>query len=167
MEYPRVAIATRVAPSFLRVGQVELFARRVRQAADPADRAKCKQALKKIVAHLIEREYPGVGVDGSSSASSSSMGGAFREVVQQDADKQRTPEAVAAALCPDPDVGGRTEAEFQAAVLVRRQKPPRIHARTHACMHTHAARTHTYARAHARGLVHSLDGAYLAIGADK
>lgn len=48
-----VAISTRVAPSFLRVGQVELFARRVRNNAHP----KVFEELKRIVAHLIEREY--------------------------------------------------------------------------------------------------------------
>ncbi len=48
-----VAISTRVAPSFLRVGQLELFARRVRNQAHP----KAFEELKMIVAHLIEREY--------------------------------------------------------------------------------------------------------------
>ncbi len=48
-----VAISTRVAPSFLRVGQLELFARRVRNNAHP----KALEELKIIVTHLIEREY--------------------------------------------------------------------------------------------------------------
>lgn len=48
-----VAISTRVAPSFLRVGQLELFARRVRNNAH----SKAFEELKMIVAHLIEREY--------------------------------------------------------------------------------------------------------------
>ena len=48
-----VAIATRVAPSFLRVGQLELFARRVRANAHPG----ALEELRLIVAHLIEREY--------------------------------------------------------------------------------------------------------------
>ena len=48
-----VAITTRVAPSFLRVGQVELFARRVRSQAHPGARNE----LQMIVAHLIERNY--------------------------------------------------------------------------------------------------------------
>lgn len=48
-----VAISTRVAPSFLRVGQVELFARRTRAKAYP----DAPQELKQIVEHLIEREY--------------------------------------------------------------------------------------------------------------
>ncbi|MCO4794466.1 MAG: YdiU family protein [Bacteriovoracaceae bacterium] len=48
-----VAITTRVAPSFLRVGQLELFARRTRDSAHP----KAYEELKSIVTHLIEREY--------------------------------------------------------------------------------------------------------------
>ena len=48
-----VAISTRVAPSFLRVGQLELFARRVRSKAHP----KALQELKMIVEHLIARNY--------------------------------------------------------------------------------------------------------------
>ncbi|MBD2423388.1 protein adenylyltransferase SelO family protein [Cyanobium sp. FACHB-13342] len=47
------AITTRVAPSFLRVGQLELFARRVRRQAHPA----ALEELRLIVAHLIERNY--------------------------------------------------------------------------------------------------------------
>ena len=48
-----VAITTRVAPSFLRVGQLELFARRVRHQAHP----EALKELRMIVAHLIERNY--------------------------------------------------------------------------------------------------------------
>jgi uncharacterized protein YdiU (UPF0061 family) len=47
------AITTRVAPSFLRVGQLELFARRVRRQAHPG----ALEELRLIVAHLIERNY--------------------------------------------------------------------------------------------------------------
>lgn len=47
------AITTRVAPSFLRVGQLELFARRVRRHAHPT----ALEELRMIVAHLIAREY--------------------------------------------------------------------------------------------------------------
>ena len=47
------AITTRVAPSFLRVGQLELFARRVRRQAHP----EALNELRLIVAHLIERNY--------------------------------------------------------------------------------------------------------------
>ena len=47
------AITTRVAPSFLRVGQLELFARRVRREAHP----NALNELRMIVAHLIERNY--------------------------------------------------------------------------------------------------------------
>ncbi len=48
-----VAISTRVAPSFLRVGQIELFARRARKNEHP----KAMSELKQIVSHLIDREY--------------------------------------------------------------------------------------------------------------
>ncbi|MDT8385628.1 MAG: protein adenylyltransferase SelO family protein [Gammaproteobacteria bacterium] len=48
-----VAISTRVAPSFIRVGQVELFARRARKQEHPA----AMEELEKIVLHLIDREY--------------------------------------------------------------------------------------------------------------
>jgi uncharacterized protein YdiU (UPF0061 family) len=48
-----VAISTRVAPSFLRVGQLELFARRARSDAH----SNSLEELRMIVAHLIEREY--------------------------------------------------------------------------------------------------------------
>jgi len=48
-----VAISTRVAPSFLRVGQIELFGRRARKKEHP----QAMQELEMIVSHLIEREY--------------------------------------------------------------------------------------------------------------
>ncbi|MFT6437068.1 MAG: hypothetical protein ACJAVI_005142 [Candidatus Azotimanducaceae bacterium] len=48
-----VAISTRVAPSFIRVGQLELFSRRARKQEHP----KAMEELEKIVLHLIEREY--------------------------------------------------------------------------------------------------------------
>ena len=51
-----VAISTRVAPSFIRVGQLELFARRARKKEHP----KAMEELEKIVLHLIDREYGGV-----------------------------------------------------------------------------------------------------------
>ena len=47
------AITTRVAPSFLRVGQLELFARRARRHAHPG----ALDELRLIVSHLIERNY--------------------------------------------------------------------------------------------------------------
>ena len=47
------AITTRVAPSFLRVGQLELFARRARSNAHP----DALQELRMIVTHLISRNY--------------------------------------------------------------------------------------------------------------
>ncbi|MFT5712196.1 MAG: hypothetical protein ACI9DQ_000599 [Glaciecola sp.] len=51
-----VAISTRVAPSFIRVGQLELFARRARKNQHP----KAMEELEKIVLHLIDREYNSV-----------------------------------------------------------------------------------------------------------
>lgn len=51
-----VAISTRVAPSFIRVGQLELFARRARRNEHP----KAMQELEMIVLHLIDREYADV-----------------------------------------------------------------------------------------------------------
>ncbi len=47
------AITTRVAPSFLRVGQLELFARRARSQAHPG----ALNELRMIASHLIERNY--------------------------------------------------------------------------------------------------------------
>ena len=49
------AISTRVAPSFLRVGQIELFARRARNDAHP----EAMHELRLIVKHLIARNYQG------------------------------------------------------------------------------------------------------------
>jgi uncharacterized protein YdiU (UPF0061 family) len=51
-----VAISTRVAPSFIRVGQIELFSRRARKQEHP----QAMEELEKIVLHLIDREYDGV-----------------------------------------------------------------------------------------------------------
>lgn len=48
-----VAISTRVAPSFIRVGQLELFGRRARDNAHPNAQAE----LATFVQHLIDREY--------------------------------------------------------------------------------------------------------------
>lgn len=48
-----VAITTRVAPSFLRVGQIELFGRRARKS----EHSKAHKELEQIVLHLIDREY--------------------------------------------------------------------------------------------------------------
>ena len=48
-----VAISTRVAPSFIRVGQLELFGRRARKK----EHSKALEELEKIVLHLIDREY--------------------------------------------------------------------------------------------------------------
>jgi len=53
MSLEPVAISTRVAPSFLRVGQLELFARRARKQ----DNRKELEELEMIVLHAIDREY--------------------------------------------------------------------------------------------------------------
>ncbi|MCW8822256.1 MAG: protein adenylyltransferase SelO family protein, partial [Sulfurovum sp.] len=51
-----VAITTRVAPSFIRVGQLELFGRRARKN----EHQKAMEELEKMVLHLIDREYSDV-----------------------------------------------------------------------------------------------------------
>ena len=51
-----VAISTRVASSFIRVGQLELFGRRARKQEHPHAMAE----LEQLVLHLISREYPDV-----------------------------------------------------------------------------------------------------------
>ncbi|NVJ54224.1 MAG: YdiU family protein [Campylobacteraceae bacterium] len=48
-----VAITTRVAPSFIRVGQLELFGRRARKH----EHKNALKELEQIVLHLIDREY--------------------------------------------------------------------------------------------------------------
>lgn len=50
-----VATSTRVAPSFIRVGQLELFGRRARKNEHPNAMAE----LEQLMLHLIDREYPG------------------------------------------------------------------------------------------------------------
>ena len=50
------AISTRVAPSFIRVGQLELFGRRARKKEHP----KAMAELEMMVLHLIDREYENV-----------------------------------------------------------------------------------------------------------
>ena len=49
-----VAISTRVMPSFIRVGQLELFGRRARKNEYP----QAKEELEQLFLHLIDREYP-------------------------------------------------------------------------------------------------------------
>ena len=56
MIYEKVAITTRVASSFIRVGQLELFARRARKH----EHKKAKEELEKLVLHLIHREYSNI-----------------------------------------------------------------------------------------------------------
>lgn len=53
MVLEKVAISTRVASSFIRVGQLELFGRRARKDEYP----KAHEELEMLVEHLIEREY--------------------------------------------------------------------------------------------------------------
>ena len=53
LENNPTAITTRVAPSFIRVGQLELFARRVRSNAHP----DALLELQMLVKHLIKRNY--------------------------------------------------------------------------------------------------------------
>lgn len=48
------AITTRAAPSFLRVGQLELFGRRARKMEHP----RALEELEAIFMHTLEREYP-------------------------------------------------------------------------------------------------------------
>ena len=48
-----IAISTRVAPSFIRVGQLELFGRRARKQEHP----NALKELEMIFLHLIDREY--------------------------------------------------------------------------------------------------------------
>jgi uncharacterized protein YdiU (UPF0061 family) len=51
-----VAISTRVAPSFIRVGQLELFGRRARTQEHPQAMAE----LEQLMLHVIDREYADV-----------------------------------------------------------------------------------------------------------
>tara|TARA_R110002050_G_scaffold112790_7_gene227267 strand:- start:1493 stop:3256 length:1764 start_codon:yes stop_codon:yes gene_type:complete len=51
-----VAISTRVAPSFIRVGQLELFGRRARKQEHPQAMAE----LEQLMLHLVDREYADV-----------------------------------------------------------------------------------------------------------
>mmetsp|Transcript_32987 Transcript_32987/g.53107 ORF Transcript_32987/g.53107 Transcript_32987/m.53107 type:complete len:701 (-) Transcript_32987:985-3087(-) len=55
----KCAITTRVSPSFLRIGHVDLFARRV-SGTGKEDAALRRQELEKIVEHALFREYPEV-----------------------------------------------------------------------------------------------------------
>ena len=57
MQREPCAVTTRVAPSFLRVGHVELHARRVRGVIACRDRARAKAQLEKLVRHVVFREY--------------------------------------------------------------------------------------------------------------
>jgi len=75
-----VAITTRVAPSFLRVGQVELFGRRARVELQNNADSKAREELQMIVDHLIEREYRDDVAEGLSSTDELlTLAKAFRE----------------------------------------------------------------------------------------
>ena len=52
----QAAITTRVAPSFLRVGQLELFGRRARKNEHP----RAIEELEAIFLHTLDREYPDI-----------------------------------------------------------------------------------------------------------
>lgn len=69
-----VAITTRVAPSFIRVGQLELFGRRARKQQPNA-----LVELEQLVRHLVEREYSNeISSDLSLSESILALAKAFR-----------------------------------------------------------------------------------------
>ena len=71
-----VAISTRVAPSFLRVGQLELFGRRARSNAHP----DAMRELEMIAMHLIEREYKGeIAPELSTAEKLVALAGLFRD----------------------------------------------------------------------------------------
>jgi len=59
MEDNPAAITCRVAPSFMRVGHIQLFERRARKKADE----KSKEELELIVKHAIFREFPEIYED--------------------------------------------------------------------------------------------------------
>ncbi len=70
-----VAITTRVAPSFLRVGQIELFGRRERKREHP----QALKELEMIVLHLIDREYHDIDKERTLSEKVLQLASAFRE----------------------------------------------------------------------------------------
>jgi len=75
-----VAITTRVAPSFLRVGQLELFGRRARAELQGKAGSKAREELQMIVDYLIDREYKDeVAADLSSTDKLLTLAKAFRE----------------------------------------------------------------------------------------
>jgi uncharacterized protein YdiU (UPF0061 family) len=55
MQREPAAITCRVAPSFLRIGHVELFGRRARKSAA---KSAAHSELEQIVRHALFREYP-------------------------------------------------------------------------------------------------------------
>ena len=104
MQKTRTAIATRVAPSFLRVGQIELFARRVRAAVAPDDRLMRTRELRQIVVHLLEREYADIDEKQYIEVALSDLRGKS-ESEQQQAKEKRS------------EHGNRSNVELQSAIL--------------------------------------------------
>ncbi len=71
-----VAISTRVAPSFLRVGQLELFARRARKR----EHSTAMQELEMMLKHIVDREYrPEIPAERSLGEQLVRLARAFRE----------------------------------------------------------------------------------------
>jgi uncharacterized protein YdiU (UPF0061 family) len=68
----KCAIACRVAPSFLRVGHIELFARRYQKALseNTSDLSLRREELRLIVEHLLFREFGGPGPRGQDESQS-------------------------------------------------------------------------------------------------
>ena len=52
----RCAITCRAAPSFIRVGQVELFSRRLEESGS----LRAREELERLLRHALEREFPAV-----------------------------------------------------------------------------------------------------------
>jgi len=83
MQNSTCAITCRVAPSFVRVGHIELFGRRARQTS--GDTVKRKKELELIVEHLMFREYPKFvkGADDSDSTLQTRILGMLEEASQR------------------------------------------------------------------------------------
>ena len=73
LQHEPCAVTTRAAPSFLRVGHVELHARRVGGVIACADKARAKAQLAALVRHVVFREYSG-DVDASAPLQAQCLG---------------------------------------------------------------------------------------------
>jgi len=60
MGWERCAITTRAAPSFVRVGHFEIWARRMAGALPGSKPEEARERLHELLAHAISREYPDV-----------------------------------------------------------------------------------------------------------